>query len=225
MVIYIDTWRCFIWTWLSCGGAQSRGAPCGKAHHRTVWITFVAPMMFRGRSTSLHGQLGGKCGQIRWRLSTRGFRRICCCLATSTCPWCTTTESTSEVFRILLTGGSICHCYTLCFPLPAVPPAVGVISPDSSSSGSLCPAGSPEVMDRSPRTTRRAFRCRRPVRVLEPPVENIPVLMIQNPLAAAGAVVLDCRPPLLSVSMDISDRDLSAIRVPAMLADVDVLPL
>ena len=38
-------------------------------------------------------------------------------------------------------------------------------------------------------------------------MENIPVLMIQDPLAAAGAVVLDCRPPLLPVSMDISGVD------------------
>ena len=43
-------------------------------------------------------------------------------------------------------------------PLLAFPPVVGVVSLDSSSSGSLCPVGSPEVMDRSPRTTRRAFR-------------------------------------------------------------------
>ena len=93
-------------------------------------------------------------------------------------------------------------------PLPAVPPAVGVVLPDSSNSGSLCPAGSPEVVDGSPRTTRRAFRRRRPVRVMEPPVVNIPVLMIQDPLAAAAEVVLDCRPPLLPVSMDVSGMDL-----------------
>ena len=109
--------------------------------------------------------------------------------------------------------------------LPAVPPVVGVVSPDSSSSGSLCPAGSPEVLDRSPRTTRRVFRRRRLVRVMEPPVENVPVLMIQDPLAAAGAVVLDCRPPLLPVSIDISGVDLSGIRIPTVEADVDVLPL
>ena len=42
------------------------------------------------------------------------------------------------------------------------------------------------------------------MRVMEPPVENIPVLTIQDPLAVAGVVVLDCRPPLLPVSMDIS---------------------
>ena len=94
-------------------------------------------------------------------------------------------------------------------PLPSVPPVVGVVSPDSSSSGSLCPARSPEVMDRSPRTTRRAFRRRRPVRVMEPPVENVPVFTILDPLAAAGVMVLDCRPPLLPVSIDISGVDLS----------------
>ena len=98
--------------------SRSRGAPCGRARHRTVWITFVAPMMFRGRlsrptwrSTSLLGQLRGKCGQICWRLSTR---RMCCCLVTSTSPWCTTTESTSVVFLILLSGRTICHSYALC---------------------------------------------------------------------------------------------------------------
>ena len=73
-----------------------------------------------------------------------------------------------------------------------VQPADGVVSPDSSSSGSLRPAESPEVVDRSPRTTRRAYRRRQPVHVMEPLVENILVLTIQDPLAAAGAVVLDC---------------------------------
>ena len=45
------------------------------------------------------------------------------------------------------------------------------------------------------------------MRVMEPPIENIPVLMIQDPLAAAGAVVLDCRPAVLPVSMDMSGMD------------------
>ena len=39
-------------------------------------------------------------------------------------------------------------------------------------------------------------------------MENVLVLMIQDRLAAAGAVVLDCRPPLLPVSIDISGVDL-----------------
>ena len=58
--------------WPSCGGAQCCGAPCGRARHMTVWTTFVEPMMCHGRSsrpawksTSLHGRLHGRCGQIR----------------------------------------------------------------------------------------------------------------------------------------------------------------
>ena len=54
------------------------------------------------------------------------------------------------------------------------------------------------------------------MRVEEPTVVNVPVLMIQDPLAAAGAVVLDCRPPLLPVSMDIRGVDLSAGQLPAV---------
>ena len=108
--------------------------------------------------------------------------------------------------------------------LQVIQPVDGVVSPDSSTSGSLRPGESPKVVDKSPRTTRRAFRRRRPVRVMEPPVENIPVLMIQDPLAVAGAVVLDCRPSLLPVSIDISGVDLSAGRLPAVSAGVDILP-
>ena len=100
---------------------------------------------------------------------------------------------------------------------------IGYTSEVSRSSGSLRPVDSPEVMDRSPRTTRHAYRRRRPLHVMEPPVENIPVLTIQDPLAAAGAVVLDCRPPLLPVSMDISWVDMSAGRHPAVSAGMDVL--
>ena len=59
---------------------------------------------------------------------------------------------------------------------------------------------------------------------MESPVKNIPVLTVQDPLAAAGVVVLDCRPPLLPVSMDISGVDLLAIRAPAVSAGAGVLP-
>ena len=53
---------------------------------------------------------------------------------------------------------------------------------------------------------------------------------MQDPLAAAGAVVLDCHPPpppppLLPVSMDIGGVDLSAIRAPAVSAGAGVFPL
>ena len=59
------------------------------------------------------------------------------------------------------------------------------------------------------------------MRVEEPAVVSVPVFTIQDKLAAAGAVVLDCRPPpppLLPVSMDIRGVDLSAGWLPAMSA-------
>ena len=108
-------------------------------------------------------------------------------------------------------------------PLPVALPPARVVSPDSSGSGSLRLGDSPEVVLGPTRTTRRAHRRRRPVRVEEPAVVSVPVLTIQDPLAAAGAVVLDCRPPLLPVSMDIRGVDLSAGRLPAMSAGMDGL--
>ena len=108
-------------------------------------------------------------------------------------------------------------------PLPVALPPAKVVSPDSSGSGSLHPGDYPEVVIGPLRTTRRAHRRRRPVRVEEPAVVSIPVLTIQDPLAAVGAVVLDCRPPLLTVSMDIRGVDLSAGRLPAVSAGMDGL--
>ena len=57
-------------------------------------------------------------------------------------------------------------------------------------------------VDQTFHDVRRAYWRRRPVCVMEPPVVNIPVLTIQDPLAAAGVVVLDCQPPLLPVSIE-----------------------
>ena len=56
-------------------------------------------------------------------------------------------------------------------------------------------------------------------------MQNVLILTVQDPLAAAGAVVLDCHPPLLPVSMDISGVDLSAIRAPAVSAGAGLFPL
>ena len=76
-------------------------------------------------------------------------------------------------------------------------------SPDAACSTGPCAAESPNVVCASPRPSRRASRRRQPVWVMESPV-----LTVQDPLAAAGAVVFDCRPPL---SMDMSGVDLSVI--------------
>ena len=108
-------------------------------------------------------------------------------------------------------------------PSPVTLPPARVVSPESSVSGSLHPVGSTEGVLGPARNMRRAHRRRQPVRVEEPAVVNVPVLTLQDPLAVVGAVVFDCRPPLLPVSMDISGVDLSAIRLPAMSAPVDGL--
>ena len=58
-------------------------------------------------------------------------------------------------------------------PLPTVLPTVGV-SPDSPNSSSMCPAGSPDSVVASPRTSRCAVRRRRPVWVMESLIQNVP---------------------------------------------------
>ena len=103
-----------------------------------------------------------------------------------------------------------------------LPPA-RVVSPESSGYGSLRPVSSPEVVLGPARTMRRAHQRRRPVRVEEPAVVSIPVLTLQDPLAAVRAVVLDCRPALLPVSMNISGVDLSAVRFLAVSTAMDGL--
>ena len=62
----------FHFIWPSCGGAQCRGAPSGRARPRTAWTTFAELMMFRGRSSRpalksifRRGRLPGRCGRIR----------------------------------------------------------------------------------------------------------------------------------------------------------------
>ena len=72
-------------------------------------------------------------------------------------------------------------------PLHAVLPIEGG-SPDPACSSVV---ESPDVVCASPRPSRRAIGRRRPTRVMETPIRIAPRLTIQDPLAAAGAVVLD----------------------------------
>ena len=78
-------------------------------------------------------------------------------------------------------------------PLPAVRPTEGgLVDPECSSV-----LASPGVVCTSPRPSRFAFARRRPTRVMETPGKFTPHLTSQDPLTAAGAVVLDCRPQVL----------------------------
>ena len=103
-------------------------------------------------------------------------------------------------------------------PLPTVLPIAGG-SPNAACSTLPCAAESPDVVSASPRPSSCAFRRRRPVRVMDSPV-----LTVQDQLAAAGELVLDCRPPLLPVSMNISGVDVSVIRASAVSAEAAAFP-
>ena len=195
-LIKSDMYR-HIWTWSSCGGARYRGAPSGRARLRTVWITCAEPTMSaclekflppwtvsrKVWSDALSAQHSGISTDVllfsdihmslvhHYRIHKRGLPHIAF------------RKNYLSQLRALL-------------PSPVTLPPARVVSPDSSGSESLHPVDSPEVVLGPARTTRRAHRRRRPVHVEEPAVVSVPVLTIQDPLAAAGAVVLDCRPPI-----------------------------
>ena len=108
---------------------------------------------------------------------------MCFYLVTFTCRWFTTIKR--GLPHIAFRKNYLSQLCAL-LPLP-----VG-LQPDSSGSGLLRSGDYPEVLLGPTRTKRRAHRRRRPVRVEEPAVVSVPVFTIQDPLAAAGAVVLDC---------------------------------
>ena len=108
-------------------------------------------------------------------------------------------------------------------PLPTVLPTAGG-PPDPACLALPCTADPPDVLCAMPRPSRRAIDRRRPVRVVEPPVRITPRLTVQDPLAAAGAVVFDCHPSLMPASMDVTGIDMSAIWSSALSAEADVVP-
>ena len=79
-------------------------------------------------------------------------------------------------------------------------------SPVPSSSVSARHARSSEVESKSPRKTRRAHRRMQPTRVRDEPVGvEFPTLTVHDMPDLAGAIVYDCRPPLLPVSLWLMD--------------------
>ena len=93
-------------------------------------------------------------------------------------------------------------------PLPAAPLAEG----GSPEPGCSSVGDSPGAVGASSRPSRRAFARRRLTRVRETPRRIAPRLTEQDPLAAAGAMVLDCRPQVLPGAMDVSGTELTEIR-------------
>ena len=108
-------------------------------------------------------------------------------------------------------------------PLTAVLPIEGG-SPDPACSSLPCVVESSDVVCASPRPSRCAIGRRWPIRVMESPVRIAPRLTVQDPLAAAGAVVLDCRPPLLPGVMNVTVVDLAEIQSSTMASEADTVP-
>ena len=71
---------------------------------------------------------------------------------------------------------------------------------------------SPEAVGSYHRPSRRTFARRRIPRVRETPTRIAPCLRELDPLAAARAMVFDCRPQVLPGAMDVSGPELSEIR-------------
>ena len=71
---------------------------------------------------------------------------------------------------------------------------------------SVCHAHSSEQESESPRKTRRARRRLRPTRVRDEPVGvEYPTMTVQDIPDLTGAIIYDCRPPLLPVSLRLKD--------------------
>ena len=98
-------------------------------------------------------------------------------------------------------------------PVPVAQHVDGVLSPASTGPGSLSPAGSAEFVGKSPRTTRRAKRRVRPVRVVETSVGDLPVLTLQDPSAVQGSLdlsgigLLSGLPPAASASVGVPPNE------------------
>ena len=82
----------------------------------------------------------------------------------------------------------------------------------SPESGCSMMEESPEAVDGCHRPSRHAFARRRIPRVRETPTRIAPRLTELDPLAAAGAMVFDCRPQVLPRAMDVSGTELPEIR-------------
>ena len=100
----------------------------------------------------------------------------------------------------------------------------GMLSPVSSGLVLLRHACSAELELESPRRTRCVKQRMQPVRVLGESVGNLPILTIQVPSDLQGAIVYDCRPPLLPVSLQLKDIVPLPLRQTVVLANLAAPP-
>ena len=90
-------------------------------------------------------------------------------------------------------------------PSPVAQSHDSTLSPVSAGPVSLRHACSAELELESPRRNRRAKRRVRPVRVVGESVGDLLIITIQDTLDVQGAIVYDCRPPLLPLSLQLKD--------------------
>ena len=93
-----------------------------------------------------------------------------------------------------------------------------IVSPVPSGPVSTRHARSAELESESPQRTRRARRKMRPVRVLEESVGELPTLTVK------GAIVYDCRPPVLPVCLRLDDIGLLPLRRTVASVSLDAPP-
>ena len=101
-----------------------------------------------------------------------------------------------------------------------------ILSTAGGPSGAACSpmpsmAGRTDGLGATPRLPGRR---RRQGRIMDTPAQIAPRLTEQDPWMAAGAMVFDCRPALLPVSLDVSGIDMLAVRSSIPPAKTDVVP-
>ena len=131
---------------------------------------------------------------MRCSLSTPGSRRMCFSLVTFTCRWFTTTGFTSVVYRTSLSGRTTCrscvhccHCQWACCQLGWCRQTLPV---PGCCVWMILRKFSVDQLERRDVLIGEEDHCAWRSRLLSP-FE----FTIQDLLAAAGAVVLDCPPP------------------------------
>ena len=162
--------------------------------------------MCRGRSDesawkccSLHGQSHANCMKSPCQLNIRAFRMTY---------YCSVSWSLVHHYRVHRLGrphamfrGKYLAQLRVLLPVKTITPTAG------GPSGTVCPpvastTSRTDGLGATPRPPRRRRRQQKQIR--DTPYQITPRLTEQDPLMAAGAVVFDCRPALLPVSVDVS---------------------
>ena len=109
--------------------------------------------------------------------------------------------------------------------LRALLPVNTILSTAGGPSGAACSPvpSTAHWMDVLGATPHPPGRRRQQARVMDTPAQTASRLTEQDPQMTAGAVVFDCRPALLPVSLDVSGIDMPAVRSSILPAKTDVV--